>query len=243
VQFHQTGGRRETELGLLTERHPARLDGIIMSPLGLTPDDLADRDPALPLVLLGEKATADHQADHVGIDNREAGRVATEHLLALGRRQVMALAPGPGMDDERINGYRDALAAAGLPVDEKIALPTGGLRGEDAERTLKHWLDSGNPAPDAIFAATDWLAMGAIRALVLRGLRVPQDVAVVGFDDIPYDLATLPTLTTIAPDRVAIARLALEALRDQRPDADPVRQQAPFSLVVRESTTGVTGVG
>jgi LacI family transcriptional regulator, repressor for deo operon, udp, cdd, tsx, nupC, and nupG len=239
VQFHQTGGRREAELALLTERHPARLDGIVMSPLGLTAEDTQNRDPALPLVLLGEKAGAEHHADHVGIDNRGAGKVATEHLLELGRRHVMALAPGPRMDDERINGYRDALAAAGLPVDEDIVLATGGLRGQDAERTLGEWLDSGNPAPDAVFAATDWLAMGAIRALVLRGLRVPQDVAVVGFDDIPYDLATLPTLTTVAPDRVAIARLALQALRDQRPQTEPKRLQAPFSLVVRESTTGI----
>ena len=239
VQFHQTGGRREAELALLTERHPARLDGIVMSPLGLTAEDVQNRDPALPLVLLGEKAGTEHHADHVGIDNREAGKVATEHLLELGRRHVMALAPGPRMDDERINGYRDALAAAGLPTDEDIVLATGGLRGQDAERTLGEWLDSGNPAPDAVFAATDWLAMGAIRALVLRGLRVPQDVAVVGFDDIPYDLATLPTLTTVAPDRVAIARLALQALRDQRPQNEPQRLQAPFSLVVRESTTGI----
>jgi LacI family repressor for deo operon, udp, cdd, tsx, nupC, and nupG len=63
---------------------------------------------------------------------------------------------------------------------------------------------------------------------------------VVGFDDIPYDLATLPTLTTVAPDRVAIARLALQALRDQRPGGDPARLQAPFSLVVRESTAGIS---
>jgi DNA-binding LacI/PurR family transcriptional regulator len=82
--------------------------------------------------------------------------------------------------------------------------------------------------------------MGAIRALMLRGLKVPQDVAVVGFDDIPYDLATLPTLTTVAPDRVAIARLALQALRDQRPGGEPVRLQAPFSLVIRESTAGIS---
>ncbi|MEU8226901.1 LacI family DNA-binding transcriptional regulator [Kribbella sp. NPDC048915] len=239
VQFHQTGGRREAELALLTERHPARLDGLVLSPLGLTAEDVERRDASLPLVLLGEKAGPGYPADHVGIDNREAGKVATEHLLELGRRHVMALAPGPRMTDDRINGYRDALTAAGLPVDEDIVLPTGGLRGQDAERTLGAWLDQGNTPPDAVFAATDWLAMGAIRALVLRGLRVPQDVAVVGFDDIPYDLATLPTLTTVAPDRVAIARLALQALRDQRPDGEPVRRQAPFSLVVRESTTGI----
>jgi DNA-binding LacI/PurR family transcriptional regulator len=239
VQFHQTGGRRETELALLTDRHPARLDGIVLSPLGLTAEDVERRDPSLPLVLLGEKAGPGYPADHVGIDNREAGKVATEHLLELGRRQVMALAPGPRMTDDRINGYRDALTAAGLTVDEDIVLPTGGLRGQDAEQTLGDWLDQGHAPPDAVFAATDWLAMGAIRALVLRGLRVPQDVAVVGFDDIPYDLATLPTLTTVAPDRVAIARLALQALRDHKPGTDPTRHQAPFSLIVRESTTGI----
>ncbi len=239
VQIHQTGGQREAELALLTERQPVRLDGVVMSPLQLTPEDVHRRDPALPLVLLGENVDQSHRADHVGIDNREAGRAATEHLLSDGRQRVMALAPGPNLKVERLHGYRDALAAAGLGVDEDMVLATEGVRGEDAELTLGRWLDSGRPAPDAVFAATDWLAMGAIRALVLRGRKVPQQVAVVGFDDIPYDLAILPTLTTVAPDRVAIARLALQALRDQEPGGEPVRLRAPFSLVVRESTAGI----
>lgn len=236
VQIQQTGGEREAELAALRGPHPTRLDGLVLNPLALSADDLRTADPGLALVLLGEEVPPGHPGHHVAIDNRSAGRAATEHLIAAGARRVVALAPGIGTGTDRIGGYRDALAAAGLEVDEALVLATGGLRGEDAERVLGAWLDAGNPPPDAIFAGTDWLAMGAIRALRRRGIEVPRDVLLVGFDDIPYDLATLPTLTSVAPDRAGLARAAIRALSEHDPQAEPRHLEVGYELVVRESS-------
>jgi DNA-binding LacI/PurR family transcriptional regulator len=101
-----------------------------------------------------------------------------------------------------------------------------------------------NRLPDAVFCVTDWVALGVIRTLQLRGFKVPDDVAVSGFDDIPYGRAATPTLTTISPDRTAIARLAVESLLAQLDDPtyEPVEQEAPFTLIIRESTAGVSTV-
>lgn len=236
VQIRQTGGEREAELAALQGPHPTRLDGLVLNPVSLTAQDLQGADPALALVLLGEEVPSGHPGHHVAIDNRAAGRLATEHLIAAGARRILALAPGHGTGTDRIGGYRDALAAAGIGVDEDLVLASGGVRGEDAEQILGGWLDSGATVPDAIFGGTDWLAMGAIRALQLRGLQVPLDVLVVGFDDIPYDLATLPTLTSVAPDRSALAREAIRALGEHRPGLEPQHVEVEFELVVRESS-------
>jgi len=96
--------------------------------------------------------------------------------------------------------------------------------------------------PDADFCATDWLALGAIRSLHQHGLRVPEDVAVVGFDDIPYGRASTPTLTSISPDRVEVARAAVTSLSAQQAGGHEPREiPVGFELVVRESTAGVAG--
>jgi DNA-binding LacI/PurR family transcriptional regulator len=96
--------------------------------------------------------------------------------------------------------------------------------------------------PDAVFCITDWVALGVIRSLHLHGLRVPEDVAVAGFDDIPYATASTPTLTSISPDRAAIARAAVESLSAQQEGSrEPREIPVGFELVVRESTAGMTG--
>lgn len=94
--------------------------------------------------------------------------------------------------------------------------------------------------PDAVFAYNDLIAIGAMRAVTERGLRIPDDIAVVGFDDIEESRYTTTTLTTIAPDKEAIARLAVDSLVEQlsgEPVAEPRRPRPGYRLVVRESTT------
>ncbi len=143
--------------------------------------------------------------------------------------------------NDRYLGYRRALLAAGLDPRPELVLPAPSNRGEEAEAVVGGLLDARVAPPDAIFCGTDWLALGALRALRLRGLRVPEDVALVGFDDIPYGRAATPTLTTIAPDRAQIARLAVESLVEQGRGVDHVPRNHPadFALVVRESTAGI----
>lgn len=99
-----------------------------------------------------------------------------------------------------------------------------------------------DPPPDAVFCFSDLLALGALRTLAREGVRVPADVAVVGFDDIEEAGYATPTLTTVAPDRQALARSALELLEDRIAGRDvaPRDRRVPHRLVVRESTGGTT---
>lgn len=235
VQIRQTGGERETELELLAGARGGRIDGVVLSPVALGPDDLARRPPDLPLVLLGEQQLG--VVDHIGIDNVAAARTAVAHLLRTGRRRI-AVAGGGWGTDLRVRGAQEAVRAAGLELDRQLHLEVGGVTGPHGEQAMDVHLDGGGEVPDAVFCATDWLAMGVIRSLHLHGHRVPADVAVMGFDDIPYDLSALPTLSTIAPDRAQIARLAVESLRRQENHPDAVGRDvlADHTLVVREST-------
>ena len=116
--------------------------------------------------------------------------------------------------------------------------------GEEGSAAVARLLAEGaGDRPDALFCATDWLALGAIRELTTRGIRVPEDVAVVGFDDIPYGRVSTPTLTTIASARDEIARAAVESLERQQHGSEPPREiEAGFRLVVRESSAGTTKV-
>jgi DNA-binding LacI/PurR family transcriptional regulator len=103
------------------------------------------------------------------------------------------------------------LAAAGLPAPDSLIAPTRGWEHADGAAAMRHLLDAGE-LPDAVFAYNDLIAIGAMRVLSERGLRVPEDVAVVGFDDVTEGRYGAVTLTTIAPDKHTIARLAVQSV-------------------------------
>ncbi|MEU5718049.1 LacI family DNA-binding transcriptional regulator [Streptomyces sp. NPDC020403] len=253
VLIHQSGADREHELAALAGFGSDFVDGIILSPLALTADDLRERTGAPPTVLLGE--LLEEGADHVAIDNEKAAREATEHLIALGRRRVLAVGgrddAGLGTAEARTRGYRAAMTAAGLACGPDSLLPVGSFRMPDGAEAVARTLAAGT-RPDALLCFNDQLALGALRALHEHGLRVPEDVAVVGFDDVEGGRFSVPTLSTVAPDKAAVAKVAVELLRRriaeaaQAPDpGDPVRSaDAPqdrvvaHRLVLRESTEG-----
>lgn len=245
VLIQQTGGDVAVEREALAGHFPQRIDGLILSPQRVGPAELRKRSDRTPLVTLGERRF--HElAHHVSIDNVAAAEAAVSHLAGIGRRRIAMIGSKPrDRRNPRLVGYRRALAAAGLTADDELIKPIRSNLGEEGERQMAELLAE-NPRrpPDAVFCVTDWVALGAIRALQLRGFKVPDDVAVAGFDDIPYSLAATPTLTTISPDRTAIARLAVESLSAQLddPSYEPVEQQASFSLIIRESTAGVSAV-
>jgi LacI family repressor for deo operon, udp, cdd, tsx, nupC, and nupG len=189
-------------------------------------------------VLLGERELP-ASVDHVAIDNVAAAREATEHLLGLGRRRI-ATVGGP-LDDEpstgslRLRGYRAALADAG--VREGLVVGTRRLLRPNGAEAAERLLAASRP-PDAVLCFNDMLAIGLMHALRLRGVRVPDDVAVVGFDDVAY---SNPTLTTVRLDRHRIARVALDILvgrLDGSRTERPGRVVVEHRLVVRESTGG-----
>lgn len=240
VLIQQTGGDPQVERRALEGRFPQRIDGLIISAEGLTAQDLESRTDRTPLVMLGDLDFGEH-AHHVGIDNTAASRLAVEHLLSSGRRRIAMIGSrqGGGPPESRTAGYLAALHGAGLDVPAELMRTVAANSGEEGQRAVQELLDEVAERPDGIFAVTDWVALGAVRELRSRGLDVPSDVAVVGFDDIPYTRVSSPSLTTITPDRTVVAEQAISILDAQIRGAaslqEPTTVRAPFSLSVRES--------
>jgi DNA-binding LacI/PurR family transcriptional regulator len=244
VHIDQTDGQADRERQMIAGPVGQSVDGVICSPWAVAPEELA-RLGAGPLVLLGERTGAG-RLDHVAIDNVVASRQATEHLVAVGRRRIAAVGAQPHLHNGtallRLEGYRAALEQAGLPAAEDLVVPVDRLHRPDGAAAVTRLLEGPHPV-DAIFCFTDELALGALHTLAARGLQVPDDIAVVGFDDIEDGRYSVPSLTTIAPDKSQIARLALDCLADRiaRPSALDRDLVAGHHLVVRESTVGRHG--
>jgi DNA-binding LacI/PurR family transcriptional regulator len=247
VLIDSTQGILEREKLVADGFHQQIIDGLIMIPQSLSVDDLRRRADETPLVLLGERV--ENYADCVAIDSRAAARTATEHLISLGRRRIgmvggTSKTPGP-VPWRRLEGYKEALTAAGIPVDpDLIAIPSAYTASAGAA-AVDRLLNDGVRV-DALFCHNDLLALGAIRAVLSHGLRVPEDVAVIGVDDIETSRYSNPSLSTISPDKAYIARTSVRMLVERfTPDgAGPPRQvTAGFTLVARESTVGARASG
>ncbi|MFY9352005.1 MAG: LacI family DNA-binding transcriptional regulator [Sphingobium sp.] len=173
----------------------------------------------------------------VGSDNVGAGRLAGDHLLGLGWRRIAFLGHADGHYPEfadRYAGLCQAMAAHGLSPDP--ALQVDALTGEEAGQAAAQTL-IGRGAPfDAIFAASDLIAIGAMRALAQAGLRIPQDVAIIGFDDIPAASLTSPPLTTLMQDMKGAGQLLVDTLVAQIEGLPVPPSTLPARLVVRGST-------
>jgi DNA-binding LacI/PurR family transcriptional regulator len=173
----------------------------------------------------------------IGCDNREGGRLAAEHLLALGRRRIAFVGRvGPSCPEfeERYRGHADALAAAGLALDPALQQDCPDSTEHDGHAAMRALLERGQ-RPDAVFAASDLIAIGAIRALEDAGLRVPADVAVVGFDDQPVAACCSPPLTTVLQDtRLAGERLVAALIAQIQGQPATSEVLAP-RLVIRRS--------
>lgn len=241
VLIDQTEGDPERERRLLGGS-AFGVDGMILSPWSLDVAEIAARKGTVPLVLLGERSGRS-AVDHVGFDNVAAARDATAHLVAVGRRRVAAIGTQPHLTNDtgrqRLEGYHDALRAAGRTPDPRLEVAVRALHRADGVAAMATLLDAPDP-PDAVFCFTDELALGAVRALADRGLRVPEDVAVAGFDDIEDGRYSVPTLTTIAPDKEQIAAGCLDVLAARLLDPDGPGQEVVtrYELAVRQSTGG-----
>jgi DNA-binding LacI/PurR family transcriptional regulator len=242
VLVEQTGGVHERELEVLSSDRRRMTDGLIFSPLGLRPGDAPRLEVGYPLVLLGERALHG-DVHHVSMANTAGARAVAEHLIGRGRRHIALIGSsderGANAGSLRTQGFLEALAAAGVrhdPARTGHALEWTRTTGADAMRRL---LDA-RVKIDAVFGLNDVLALGAMRVLFERGLRVPDDVAVAGFDDIEDGRFSRPSLTTVQPGRAEIARAAVDLLMDRLSDA-PSREPGTevvvtHRLVVREST-------
>ncbi len=246
VLIDQTGGDRAREKLAASGSRLHRIDGSITSPLALTASDVTELVRQRPMVLLGERF--EHiTADHVAVDNVQAARDATRHLIELGRRRIAFLgAQARGRTGAvRLAGFRSALAEAGQRPDPALVVRIGSFRRAQGAAAMARLLADGQQ-PDAVFCANDLLAVGAIRTLLSAGLRVPEDVAVVGFDDISEAGFGTPSLTSIAPDKREIAEKSVELLCRRIKEGStgpPVDVVAGHRLRIRESSAGSTTSG
>ncbi len=244
VHIDQTDGDPDRERRMLSGPLGQQVDGVVFSPWALAPAELTQRAPSIPLVVLGERQ-ANGQVDHVAVDNVAAAHDATAHLISHGRQRIVALGLQPHLSNEtarlRQQGYRDALVDAGRSLDPRLEVGVQRLHRSDGAQAVARLLTE-DVSFDALFCFTDQLALGAIRALADRGLRVPDDVAVAGFDDIEDGRYAVPSLTTVAPDKRQIADVALRLLanRIQDPAAPVVDFVAAHELVIRQSSDPVT---
>ncbi|WP_296722738.1 LacI family DNA-binding transcriptional regulator [Erythrobacter sp.] len=175
----------------------------------------------------------DAQYCAIGSDNVAGGRRATAHLARLGRKRILFLGDTEAPEaEQRSRGYRQALAQAGLPLDESLIVPAH-FEVHSAEAATRSAIARG-PAFDAVFAASDLIAIGAIRALTRSGLDVPGDVSVVGYDNITAAWLVSPQLTTIDQDANLAGQVLVSRLID-RGDGPAISERLETSLIVRES--------
>jgi LacI family repressor for deo operon, udp, cdd, tsx, nupC, and nupG len=241
LQVDETGGSQERELRLLDIAiRSQRVDGVLLSCQGLYSKALAQLRPPVPVVLLGERTAGNH--DHVGIDNVAAAREATQHLLEAGHTRVAAVGgsdkPSDATSRLRIKGYRAAMRAAGLPVGSDLHAPTPDYSRAAGAVATRALLARPSP-PQALLCFSDLLAAGALRELNDQGVGVPDQMSVVGFDDVESSRFSTPSLSSVAPDKAAIAGAALDMLieRMEGSSVRPRDVRVPHRLVLRESST------
>lgn len=213
------------------------LDGVIASAYDLD-DPLVDGLLAstLPTVLIGHRR-ADRTASYVDVDHVHAADSITTHLAKLGRRRIGHITGRRGTvaGEDRITGYVHAMRRAGIPPEGMIA--EGDFSKASGTTAAAGLLDRG---VDAIFCANDMTAAGALEAIRARGLRVPEDVALAGFDDLEFAAHLDPPLTTVRQgvrqQGVEAANMLFELLED--PGGGPRRVILPTEVVIRQSTVG-----
>jgi len=212
------------------------VDGVIVaSNLMDDPIVVALGEGKLPYVMIG-RSPVNNQVNFVDVDNFGGARKAVKHLIGLGRRRIAHIS-GPakmiaGMD--RYQGYLSGLYEAGIFPDPTLVVE-GDFTDLGGYLAVQRLLPN---HPDAIFTASDAMANGALRALIEAGVRVPQDISLVGFDDIPFASRTIPPLTTVRQPIQRIGSLAAESLIQiiGHPENQPLHVILPTELIVRGSS-------
>lgn len=217
-----------------------RIDGLILGSSFILESEEAQatlaqiRKRALPVVELSEN----YGVDSAAADYREATQEVMTYLLSLGHRRIGLIygIGGHELAEDRLQPYRISLKAAGIPVDEDLIMECGPTI-EDGYQAAKKLLEIPS-RPTAIIAINDLLAMGALRAAGDLGLHVPNDLSLVGYDNILMSNYLVPRLTTVTKDAHKLGMQAFELLlaRMQNPDLSPQKIHGSAKLIIREST-------
>ncbi|GEK87030.1 LacI family DNA-binding transcriptional regulator [Microbacterium aerolatum] len=216
-------------------RSLSRLGGTLIDGAILVTPTTTRAETSVPIVAVDPHVGADGPAT-IGVANLEGARAATDHLISLGHRRIAHLRGRTDLESaqERERGYREALTAAGIPFDPALVVD-GGYRAADSTAGAHAILDLPD-TPTAVFAANDLSAIEMMRIATERGLRVPADLSVVGFDDILDAASHAPQLTTVRQPLPEMGTAAVRMLLDVLKGSDPEPVRMPTTLIVREST-------
>ncbi|WP_082500766.1 LacI family DNA-binding transcriptional regulator [Agreia sp. Leaf244] len=237
--LEETEGTLEGERAVLSASEAGLVDGMLFQPSQISSREIAERHGDLPMVLLGE-GPAPLSMDRVMIDNVSAAAAATRHLVALGRRRIAFLGHEAqalsSTSRLRIVGYQEGLEQSGLSADPALLIASDEITPAASAASLGAAIDAGLKI-DGIVCRDDLAAMGALRALHERGICIPDDIAIVGWDNISFTATTFPSITSIAPDLDSLARVALEMLGERIAGFDGLGRHrlVDYELVVRES--------
>ena len=214
-------------------------DGVVLVVTNLDqapPHDLRPVDT--PFVVVDQVGGYSREVPTIGTTNWAGGFAATEHLVELGHRRIATITGPAGARnaEDRLDGYRAALTRAGLPVDAELVRP-GSFRSPEGRRGAADVLDLADP-PTAVFAGSDQAARGVYEEAHARGLRIPDDLSVVGFDDVDLCEWMTPRLTTVRQPLAQMAGMAIRIVLGATPHAGepPMHLELATSLVRREST-------
>lgn len=241
VVVEQTGASRENELDALFLSRKRMYDGLILSTVGLGAADIELLRVDYPVVILGERIF-EGPVDHVAMPNVEGAAAATRHLLEQGCRRIIlldgAVSGEVDMSHLRAIGYRRALEEAGISFDPTLvrAIDVFTMKsGESAIRSAVH----DELEFDGVFCVTDTVGIGVLRGLASEGIRVPDQVKVIGFDNIRETEFLVPSLSSVDPDHANMAEKAVGLLArriDEGPSPDHEEYVSSFRIVKREST-------
>lgn len=240
VLLGDTQGLRERELYYGSLVRHGQADGILLfgSNLPFTLNKEQSVESQLPPMVNANEMVPNANINKIFIDNEAAAVEAMQHLFSLGHTRIAAIVGPPDVpsSQERLSGYKKALAMQGIEFDENLII--------QGDYTLQSGVDTAKVVlglkerPTAIFAFSDEMAIGILRVLYDNGFVVPDDISVIGFDDISYAEFIRPSLTTIHQPLNQIGEACANLLIKQikTPDLEPERILLDYSLVVREST-------
>jgi DNA-binding LacI/PurR family transcriptional regulator len=230
-------------MAIIETFHRRRVDGILVASSRISSNYKERLDSIqVPTVLINSQAESHYQLLHwVAVDDYKGAQLAVEHLLELGHRSIgyLGIDNRPKANRQRYESYQDALAAAGVPYqDDRIAIASGTDASHEEDVAVGHDLAQNllNSGVTSIFCFNDMLAIGVLLACRERGIAVPQEVSIVGFDDIKLADYVTPSLTTIHQPKVRLGNLATETLLNLL-DGHPVQNHLLTpSLKLRNST-------
>ncbi len=243
VIFMNTERSYELENEAIKTMIGRRVDGMIISPTQEKCDDIKLlSEKGIPFVVLGVHFD-ELDVPEIYTDDEKGGYLATKHLIEIGRRRILFLNgfTYKSVAKMRLNGYRKALKEFGLEYDESLVYEIEEGY-ESAYNKVKELLKKGISF-DSIFCFNDVFAIGAIGALKEKGIKVPQDIAVVGYDDIYFSKFISPSLTTVKIDKILEGKLAFEMLHGilTKKIGKNVKNVLDVELIVRESTIDKIG--